>query len=310
MLLAGGLLASMLSVRADDAPKKPADDSITANRKELEALRTESALSPAPEKLGISAGLEMPGLSVGAAAPAPGPNPDSKDQSALPVKSSGWLIDGMEKARNGSGRDAGINGRTGVNDVRDRKDLENFRTNPKDRLNPAVDGGDRENAQVNGREDPRELKPGEKVPNPLTGYMASWMTPGDFNLLQKPATGAGGAFAKVLPDFTTPTTAGPGLNAPSGMTEITAGAGNFGSGPAAIPENPYLQALTGQPAPTAGTGTEFASRQMLGPIPTAPAPTPAWLSPQTPEPSRLSPLVPDNLKPSDDAKYFPQLKRF
>ena len=140
--------------------------------------------------------------------------------------------------------------------------------------------------------------------------MATWMTAGDFALLQKPAAGAGDAFVKQLPDFATPTVAGIETNGANPMNDPAAGLPNLAPESSATPVNPYLQALEGSPGPTAGTGPELGARPMLGPVPGPPQSLPAWLSPSAPEPSRAGQLVPDNLKPSDDSKYFPQLKRF
>ncbi len=229
----------------------------------------------------------------------------------MPAKpSSGWLSDGMEKARNDRERDAGKNSMGSEADPRDRKDLENFRTSPSPtvRLN-AMDEGSKSGA--NDRESLRELKPGEKVPNPLAGYMATWMSAGDYSLLQKPAAVNGSAFLTTLPDFSNPTSAG--LAAKTSTAIAGGGPGEtagFAPGSPAAPPNPYLEALSGNASPANGAVPELSSRSLLAPVPVTPPAPPAWLVSPAPEPSRASPLVPENLKPSDDAKYFPQLKRF
>jgi hypothetical protein len=114
-----------------------------------------------------------------------------------------------------------------------------------------------------------------------------------------------------LPDFNA--TSGPGLPGvgSSGMTTgLTPLATGFLPGASAPPENPYLQAVAGNVSSVGNTQPDFGLRPIPGPTPNAPTSAPAWLTPTQPEPSRLAPLVPDNLKPSGDSKYFPQLKRF
>jgi hypothetical protein len=312
VLVAGCLLASALGGRADDEPKKAADDSIMANRKDLEALRTERILAPAAEKFGLPSGFELSPSLTGSNSPAPSPRPDPKDAAATPARSSGWLIDGMEKARGASGRDTEKYGKTDDIDPRDRKDLGNSPFNSRDRLNGSNDGSKvNENDRPEGRNDSRVLKPGEKAPNPLTGYMATWMTPGDFNLLQKPAAINGSTFLKPLPDFTTQTSVGLESNGASGpAAALAAGGAGFVAGSSAAPENPYLPALAGKLESAPEAVTELGSHQLLEPVSLASPPSLGRLSPPAQEPSRVSPLLPDNLKPSDDAKYFPQLKRF
>lgn len=203
------------------------------------------------------------------------------------AKASGnWLVDAMmkEEART-SGRKAGRDGddRAGTDrdDVKDPL-TDTRRTAEADR--GALGTRDRDTALV--------------VDNPLAPFMADWISKRDQALLLPKAVPSlgdprEGLGAQAGPVGEPTTITFPGLEArPDAAT---------GAALRPTPENPFLQAVLPpeKPAPAAAP---------------APAPSPIGndrtLAP--PEPARESRPPPpiDLSKPSQDAKYFPQLKRF
>ena len=143
----------------------------------------------------------------------------------------------------------------------------------------------------------------EPVANPLAGFMAGWMTPQDFKLLQSApgATDAAGRVARGESSFGVPS------------TEEAGGANALGAfgrpiparSPVPVRENPFLQDFA---PPTAQTATNRGVA--VPPPPAANAPPPKVAAPppvvSPPPPSALPAFV----KPNDDAKYFKPLKRF
>lgn len=148
-----------------------------------------------------------------------------------------------------------------------------------------------------------------RVANPLDGYLAGWMTPGDYQLL-KAAPERGGAGA--LPASVSGT---PGLPTTAPSTASLIGGLTQGSAPTQAAEprvNPYLIV----PPPS---NLEFNATPLVGPASgaaPAPLPPPAPLAPVSaaPEPSAAKPgaatPASELNRARDEQKYFPQLKRF
>jgi len=209
-------------------------------------------------------------------------------------KSRGWLVDAMEEKKPDS-RSHARKGDRATTDERDDATDSNTATDPANLLTAP--------AEKNERESPRT--PAAATDNPLNNYMAGWMTPKDYDLLKvRPETDAGAiagparvgesaATAPGVESLLRPSSSGPGAE----------------RAPFMLPDsksNPYLADLL----PSPGGGPAEALR--LPPPPPAPtrvesfAPLPKNDLP--PPKSAVSPA--DLLKPSNDAKYFPQLKRF
>jgi hypothetical protein len=301
IIFTGLLLASAAAdgVRADEAEKKAVNDTITATKRDLEALKTDHIL-PVDQKLSLP-GMEAPSMSMPSSLPAsplrqnePGP---------APTKSATWLLDAMEKDSPRSP------------DERSRDTTGKFGTDSKSQAGPFGDA--KETARSADGTDRREPARGETerlsnvkdAPNPLTSYMTGWMTPRDFNLLLKPeetgaATLPGSSLdtpgqSLFLPGSTNFAAALPG----GAVSDLAVRNGPAGPGPA---ENPYLQAIA-LPSPQGGP---LPAELNAPPVQLA-APRPAPLSlPPVSEPDKPAPYRPEMLKRDDDAKYFPQLKRF
>jgi hypothetical protein len=165
-----------------------------------------------------------------------------------------------------------------------------------------------ENAESAPR-DSRAKAQAAPVVDPLRDYLAVWMTSADYALLVKPTKDRQEAA------FGTDFTAGLAPLAMLGSRtspDMRAGADVLPAPADLAPrENPYLK--TSQFTTTAfGTGnggaSTFNGAQPETKLPVrASALAPDYTNP--PQPA-TPPALPDRLKPADDRKYFPQLKRF
>jgi len=157
--------------------------------------------------------------------------------------------------------------------------------------------------------DPRAKEQTAPAVDPLRDYLTVWMTPADYALLVKPSKDR--LETALATDF------------PAGLAPLSM----FGNGAASesrmgadappLPtdfaprENPYLKSSQSNPASFGLTNGSPATLpgaflEIRPPVP-AGAPTPDYTNPPQPVPP---PALPDRLKPPDDKKYFPQLKRF
>ena len=157
--------------------------------------------------------------------------------------------------------------------------------------------------------DPRAKEQTAPAIDPLRDYLALWMTPANYALLVKPT--------KDRPETALATDLSAGL-APLAMLENReTPESRMGADASLAPadfaprENPYLK--TAQPSATAfgtasGNASTFTGTQpeIKPPVPGG-ARTPDYTNPPPPV---TPPVLPDRLKPADDRKYFPQLKRF
>lgn len=325
LLLVPLLACAAVAGRAADQEPRPANDTISATRRDLEALKTDRNLPSGSAKVALPSidapQIEAP-LPLGPGAPL-APNAPPAPGSAQPRRSSSWLIDAME----GNAGENGLNGGT-----RKPNSLQQLLLDDSSRDGRARNGGEarsrlgtadlergglssargdlRRGADADAdKPDAASLK--EAAPNPLAGYMAGWMTSRDFNLLLKPETGGTpGASAG-----SGPAAQGPGETfsfSPSSVfspavvgISTDTGPARMG-GPAGAPENPYLQVLTLPAPPPAAPPT------VAFPPSPAPMPFPSVLPPAgNPAPAeRVELSRPELQKRDDDAKYFPQLKRF
>lgn len=148
-------------------------------------------------------------------------------------------------------------------------------------------------------------KPPTGADNPLTQFMAGWMTPKDFDLLKiKPADENLG----ISPEQGLDRAAIPGGSSVPRSDGLTGMGRSAGSGAGTDPRpNPYLADFGALP------GTELKDALSLPAPPVsgyAPPPPLAPVSKPEIAPVRRDPPQGETLKPSTDAKYFPQLKRF
>ena len=145
----------------------------------------------------------------------------------------------------------------------------------------------------------------ESPPNPLTQFLAGWMTPQDYALL-KPGLQPSDT-AKMLPQ--TESMAAPATSMSVSIilgTELansTSTSERSMVGAATQLENPYLQMLS-DPAPLA------VFTPPVQPIASTAGPSPAPMI-FVPAPAPAPPAkIPEFAKPPDDNKYFKPLKRF
>ena len=134
--------------------------------------------------------------------------------------------------------------------------------------------------------------------------MAGWMTPQDFALLRPGLGGSAAADTAARGDPSLPA-----LASNPGVTDF--GGKNFSSsimglgsqdGVSAVPrENPFLQSFVPPSQPVMPVTLPALPSSLSGT-------SGAFAPPPAPPPARS--VTPDFAKPSDDAKYFKQLKRF
>ncbi len=143
--------------------------------------------------------------------------------------------------------------------------------------------------------------------NPLNNFMASWMTPGDFELLAQPKDGANseasvGSSLGLITETSAATSPSMTLFSSEGRQR------NASSLLPAERENPYLAPLLELPLPPASAANASEITPAISDF-SAPLPTRAPLSESVSAPPSRIPLS-ETLRGNDDAKYFKQLKRF
>lgn len=278
-----GFAATAFAAEATSAekPAPPPEDSIAAAKRDLEAIKASRGVTEQPRA--DLPQFAAPDLQIGLPATRRPNAPLSPAEAAAAKKSANWLVDAMMKKAE---RTADGN----TEKIADADGAENADGLTATERRPA--SGKPE------RHDSRALT--EPVVNPLTNFMAGWMTPGDYKLLQ-PGLGTESAANLVA------------RGEPSSGQSV--GSGGEGSSLAAFGktaparssspprENPFLQDLlpSYQSAATAAAPPP--------PVSTANASSPKAFTP-SPEPPPQKPVTPAFAKPNDDAKYFKPLKRF
>lgn len=271
-------------------PSSPPKDSIAAAKRDLELIK--ASLAPLEQRKAGLPQFSTPEFQVEAPAVPPRSAPKTPAEAAALKKSENWLVDAMMKrpGRASDAKDRSSDGATAA----------------------ALDGSNRPEAdEMSETSLPSQRKPerpetrerSETVVNPLTNFMASWMTPQDFKLLQ-PTWGRDGDSATGARDEFS---AAPPLAATGNLTEHR-GVGKSPSDAASRPtrENPFLAALG-----PIGAASGGAAPTPAAPLPPArpqsghAAPPPPISAPEPSDPTR-----PSFMKPQDDAKYFKPLKRF
>jgi hypothetical protein len=294
--VAGILLLSAAQARADDTP--PAD-SIAGAKKDLAAVKSLSNPTLAAPSL--------PTLDMKDIGPAPGarfeapsliPVPDTTFDPTKKQDKAGtgnWLVDAMDKSDRSQqrGRDGSRRADTGAAKGTDRMGA------PDDREAP---GASDERGSEADRADEKE--PAQRVVNPLDAFMSGWVSARDHDLLV-PKAGADGGLGSDAPAAGAETI--PGLDAE------TPGADGFLQGPSAggwqesRPEaNPFVAAF----APQAPAALHFFSgpeESVFEPAGLGALPAPS-AGARGAEPERS--FIPDFALPTDDDKYFKQLKKF
>ncbi len=287
--------AGLFAAAALAAAEAPPEDSVAAARRDLEAIKAGRGPPEAPRVALPS--VAAPDFSVGTPTLPRVPATKAPGGAATRKKSENWLVEAMQPRvpRHGDPSDR-AGGRTSDNvDGSVATDSEDRSTSAEAASAEAITGTTRNKSEQ--RRTPRVRA--EPVINPLTHYMAGWMTPQDFKLLQPtlnaehdPTRSGREEFAASLPLAGAASTAD---RLPLGKTTADA---------ASRPprENPFLAAL-GPTTPVAAAGIANPPTASRPPVVVAP-PAP------TPPPAPASQSVPAFVKPLDDAKYFKPLKKF
>lgn len=303
-VLLGSLLVVLgppLALRAADEPAAAAaspaagTDGITAARRDFEVIK--GAKSPSadaarsdparPGSAAPSASSEEMRAFLDSRAGARQPGDKAHGNS----KSENWLVDAMTRDQPASHADS---------------KPEPLATKPPGTELSLVEGV-AEQERIAANKTSAAPKPPPPRDNPLTNYMASWMTAKDFDLLQAKPADATGAPAPDRPADRTAELRGNRLAAPEATAELGRTLGGRDAPDAR--SNPYLNSFT--PPPTAPAGPRDLPNLTGAPnLPTF-QPPPANLAPPKNEFAPPPDLPrPEPHRPVDDSKYFPQLKRF
>lgn len=287
------------------------------------------AAAPAPESLAATRDdlARLPllnlGLTPGSAAPLfvlpepvplppvfnPVPSRPGLDDPLHPKKSPTWLLDAMAKPAPKPSEETA------------RARREN-RTAPPTGAPGAADGtgdglpgggaGSAEDQAATALKDSSPPAAKEEAakpappPNPLDGYMKSWLTSRNYALLQTVAAAAPNGTSGDLPAAPpAPAATLAGAATPNPFTSTPGFVGDLGapSGTLTPPANPYLENPVPPPAPV----TSLAGLPPATPAAVAPAGPGVSVPPVSPPPAAAAPFVPP---PATDSKYFPQLKKF
>jgi hypothetical protein len=296
------LVLALAVARAGDA-SEAAPDSISSAKKDLAAVKAlgtpaESPVASLPSVDMKAVGPGPGGVRIDAPAPLPADDEATADPSKRKEKGAtgNWLVDAMDKKtdkeRSASGRDA-------LSKVdRDLALRNGERAATREELESP---GAPESA---GRAGPKESN--ASVYNPLDAFMAGWVSARDRELLL-PARGdgaAGGEFARARPG--SPQDGGPALG--DFTIEGLLSTGELGIAAEARAEsNPYLSSadLAEAPSPRMFSGPEAS-----GPVGPEGRAAPAWFGSEAGALDAPRTFVPDFAHPSDDDKYFKQMKKF
>ncbi len=280
------LLLSATALAADAvkpmAPPPPIEDSIATAKRDLDEIKAmrsgvEHPKADLPRFSTPEISLGSPGLARPNVKLSPG-------EAAAAKKSANWLVDAMAKKSERTGDTKTTGEKSRPDEV------------PEDADKPAL-GEAKQSNEKSSRPDLR--KSSEPAVNPLTNFMAGWMTPQDYKLLQSTTGGerTSGVSARGEPIF--------GLTQASTGEATGAVSRNQGqAGPTASQphENPFV--------PGTAVATRSVAPTAAQPPPTAAAPSaPRAIMPVPETPAQKSP-TPAFVKPQDDAKYFKPLKRF
>ncbi len=311
----GLLFVVLLAVSGTQATTEPAGVMETAKRELEEIKSTRARLEHAPRlELPRIASPELPG----AAAPLPSPSSTTRRSDGREKKQSAtsenWLLDAMlgdEALTEAEEKELILSGQKTEAELQLEK---RFRL-PGDKVERPEQAGIRAGNKTD--DGGKQRSPPEKSPaveNPLTAFMGDWISRRDHDLLISKATSDG--LTKVDNALDQLTSVG---NTPSRIDPRPMSAEvNFDRvshwfrepGPHASTDNPYLQAqlspLPGFSMPPTVPDIPASINARTEPSPSAPA-----LMESPGRNQRSESPAPDNVSRSEnDAKYFPQLRRF
>jgi hypothetical protein len=296
------LVLAVASARADDTPAPspaPGADSIAAAKKDFAAIRS-TAISPDTNLSLPTLDMKDVGPSPGAPAPiAPAPLASDKDATLDPTKKTtatgNWLVDAMDKDKN-PGR---------AQPSRPGDDRLKADTDPDADPDKTDSAGSRDAAET--REATAQKEPGDRTYNPLDSFMASWISARDHDLLVPASKGDGSASAEGAPKAEAP--AGPDPMPSGSLVDMLLPAPDAASWSDSKPDaNPFIAPPDSDAAPAVRffTGADSAGVAPFGLTDSVSGPSASGVQPS--DSSRT--FIPDFAQPSDDDKYFKQMKRF
>ncbi|MDB6093377.1 MAG: hypothetical protein JWM32_939 [Verrucomicrobia bacterium] len=288
-----GLALAMLAVGASaaDEPAKPADDAIAGARREFDTFK--GSRNPGEMQKIELPSVDAPTLNVSSEESAffqqsqAARKKAEKEKKGKGAKDKNWLVDAMTRENSDSSKD------TKPNALPSRESGESISL--VDSMAPSSSAAPDRVANASSANAPSD--------NPLTGFMSSWMTTKDFDLLK--VKGADTAVANSADRTVSGNLSARGTDV---LNAGPLGLGRFGAPAVADGKtsNPYLADLDPVPSykpkeqvsPTLPGGPPFDAGPAFSPVKND------FL------PARTDAPVGDPLKASKDAKYFPQLKRF
>jgi len=285
---AAGAWAAGEGTQATPATAVAPPDPIAEAKRQFEAIRNQRRefVSDAELKLNVAPPTlptdQPEPRRLGAAASPDAPKADAQKS---------WLLDAMRQP----GKTDGKNGRRGDDEAATTDDA-GLREKPAESAEP-------------NPSDSRAHAHAAPVVDPLRDFLAGWMTPADYALLVKPTKDRAGTTQAT--DFTAGLAPLAMMGNRSASETRTGAEGSLAPADLAPRENPYLK--TSQSSPTAFGTASGSIPTFNGALSEIKPPTPAGArSPDYTNPPQpvTPPALPDRLKPSDDKKYFPQLKRF
>lgn len=267
----------------------PADDSIAAAKRDLEAIKAARGMT-APPPAGVPS-FTTPALHSDAPGPKRMELPRPAAEAAAAKKSANWLVDAMTAK---PVRTAG------------EKGLRNEATAGAADIADAGENDPAERRLATEKTERREARTHPKpIINPLADFMAGWMTPQDFKLLQsEPGAGdATGWVARGESSF-----GGRSSGEAAGTSAVGRVERNLPGRSAAPPRgNPFLQDFAGATDPLTANRGATAAPPAATSVPPPQSVVPPPVIPAPPPPPSAPPAF---VKPNDDAKYFKPLKRF
>jgi len=285
---ATGAWAATEGTKAPPATEPAPPDPIAEAKRQFEAIRNQrrEMVSDAELKLNIA----PPTLPMDQPVPRPLRAASSLDAAKADAQKT-WLLDAMRQP----GKPDEKSRRRGDQEDATADDL-GFEKKPA------------ESAESASR-DSRAKERAAPAFDPLRDYLAVWMTPADYALLVKPTKDR--QEAALGTDFTAGLASLAMLGSPT-SPDLRTGA-DVSPAPADLAprENPYLKTsqftTTAFGTASSGASTFNGAQPETKPLVSASAVTPDYTNPPQ---SVTPPALPDRLKPADDRKYFPQLKRF
>jgi hypothetical protein len=297
------ILAGVASVRADDPPAQGAD-SIAAAKKDFATIKSATL---GPDSTSALPRLDMKDLGPSPGAPAldgPTPLPSDKETSLDPTKKSkgtgNWLVDAMDKEKNSERAQPSRPG-----DDRLKADTDPEADFGKTDSAGAKDG----DTGAEARDAGKSKEPADRVYNPLDSFMGAWISAHDHDLLVPASkgetpTGTEGAQRPEAP-------AGPDPMPSGSLVDMLLPAPDAASWEESKPEaNPFIAPADPQAAPAVRF---FSGADAAGPSPfglTDGAPGAGASGPAAQPADAARGFLPDFAQPSDDDKYFKQMKRF